>query len=80
MVEKETILNTITGLLNLKCVDKNTETWRFAEELIDTIEKCWDSQPKEAKADETCEYCGQEGGELITKRIHKKCYEDLIVD
>jgi hypothetical protein len=42
-MDKETALNTITGLLNLNCVEDNTETWRFAEQLIQTYERFWDA-------------------------------------
>lgn len=36
---KEQILNTITGLLNLNCIEEKSETWNFAETLIKTIDE-----------------------------------------
>lgn len=64
-MDKETALNTITGLLNLNCVEQNTECWRFAEQLIQTYEKFWDeSVPAETQVSQpsepTCENCKHE--------------------
>ena len=39
LLEKEAVLNTITGLLNYNCIEENSQVWKFAEQLIETIEE-----------------------------------------
>ena len=37
-INKEAVLQTITNMLNLHCIEKDSETWKFAENLIKAFE------------------------------------------